>query len=181
MIRHRGFTLIELIVAMVIVGLTISALLPLLGMIRYSADPILIKQSVSIAESLMDEVRLAAFTWCDPADANFSSATSAATCASLPEVLGPEAGNARPYDNVNDYNIYCNAPMSPITDVTGVSPIAFSGYSAKICITPYAIDLATSTSISTAAALKIEITVSKSGTDAFTLTGWRTRYAPNAS
>lgn len=181
MIRQRGFTLIELIVAMVIVGLTISALLPLLGMIRYSADPVLLKQSVSIAESMMDEVRLAAFTWCDPADANFGTATSAASCSSTPEIMGPETGNSRPYDNVNDYNIYCSTPMSPITDVTGASPISFSGYSAKICVTPYAIDLSTSTSISTAAALKIEITVSRSGTDAFILTGWRTRYAPNAT
>jgi MSHA pilin protein MshD len=181
LIRQRGFTLVELVVAMVVIGLTISALLPLLGMIRYSADPVLVKQSVSIAESLMDEVRLAAFTWCDPADTNFSGASSAGTCASVPEVLGPETGNSRPYDNVNDYNVYCTAPMNPITDVTGVSPIPFTGYSAKICVTPYAIDLNSTSDISTAAALKIEVEVSKAGTDTVTLTGWRTRYAPNAS
>lgn len=180
--KLRGFTLIEIILAMVVIAATIAALTPLVGMVRNSADAMLTKQAESIAEALMDEVRLAGFTWCDPADANFDTATSVSACVSVPEAMGPETGNVRPYDNVNDYNTFCNTPMATITDITGASLIAFAGYSARICITPYAIDLSTSNPITTANSLRVDITVSRSGgAGSFTLTGWRTRYAPNAS
>jgi MSHA pilin protein MshD len=176
----HGFTLIEMIVGMVIILAVIAGLVPLVGLVKNSADPMITKQAESIAEALMDEVRLAGFTWCDPADANFETAADAASCASVAESMGPETGNVRPYDNVNDYNAFCATPMSPITNMTGVADVSLSGFTANICISPYALDLATPGIITTAPALKIDITVSK-GATSFTLTGWRTRYAPNAS
>jgi MSHA pilin protein MshD len=172
-----------MIVGMVIISAVIAGLVPLVGLVKNSADPMITKQAESIAEALMDEVRLAGFTWCDPADTNFATAASAAGCASpgTTEGMGPETGNVRPYDNVNDYNKFCAAPMTPITNMTGTADVSFSGFTAKICISPYALDLTTlGSDIKTDPALKIDITVSK-GSTSFTLTGWRTRYAPNAS
>ncbi len=176
---RAGFSLIEVIMAMIVISVSIAALTPLVGLVSRSADPMLVKQAESAAEALMDEVRLAGFTWCDPADANFDTATAAAGCASVPEGVGPEAGNTRPYDNVNDYNVYCSSAMNPITDIAGTSTTLLSGFSATVCVTPYAIDLSTSAPITTAAALRIVVTVSNANTS-FTLTGWRTRYAPNS-
>ncbi len=178
--RSHGFTLVEMIVGMVIISAVIAGLVPLVGLVKNSADPMIIKQAESIAEALMDEVRLAGVTWCDSADANFATAGNAMGCASVPEGLGPEIGNVRPYDNVNDYNVFCATPMTSITDMTGGTVVTFSGFIAKICVSPYAIDLVTPGSIATAPALKIDITVSK-GSTSITLTGWRTRYAPTAS
>lgn len=179
--RSSGFTLLEMIVAMVIISVVIAGLVPLVALVKNSADPMITKQAESIAEALMDEVRLAGFTWCDPVDANFATAGSAAACASVPEVLGPESGNVRPYDNVNDYNVFCASPMAAITNMTGTADVGFSGFTAKICVSPYALDLSTAGSdIKIEPALRIDITVAK-GTTSFTLTGWRTRYAPNAS
>jgi prepilin-type N-terminal cleavage/methylation domain-containing protein len=58
----------------------------------------------------MEEIQQAQFTVCDPADANAAIATDANAAApvgcaasSTTEKRGPEAGNTRPYDNVNDY------------------------------------------------------------------------------
>jgi len=179
--RSSGFTLVEMIVSMVIISVVIAGLVPLVGLVKNSADPMITKQAESIAEALMDEVRLAGFTWCDPADANFATAGSAAGCATVAEGMGLEAGNVRPYDNVNDYHVFCATPMATITNMTGTADVEFTGFTAKICISPYALDLTTAGSdIQTDPALKIDITISK-GNTSFTLTGWRTRYAPNAS
>ena len=49
--------------------------------VRHSADPIVRKQALAIAESLLLEIEQQAFTWCDPQDANVVTATSAAGCA----------------------------------------------------------------------------------------------------
>ncbi len=179
--RSSGFTLVEMIVAMVIISVVVAGLVPLVGLVKNSADPMITKQAESIAEALMDEVRLAGFTWCDPADANFATAGSAAGCASVAEGIGPESGNVRPYDNVNDYNVFCATPMATITNMTGTADVGLNGFTAKICVSPYALDLSTAAGdIKTAPALKIDITVAK-GSTSFTLSGWRTRYAPNAS
>jgi prepilin-type N-terminal cleavage/methylation domain-containing protein len=75
-----------------------------------STDPVRRKQAILIAEAYMEEIQQAQFTVCDPADANAAIATDANAAApvgcaasSTTEKLGPEAGNTRPYDNVNDY------------------------------------------------------------------------------
>lgn len=108
--RQRGLTIIELVMFIVIMGVAAAGILQVLNMAsRNSADPILRKQAMLIAEAYMEEVQLAAFTFCDPADANAATAVNAAVgptgCATTDgvEVWGPEAGNLRPFDNINDY------------------------------------------------------------------------------
>ena len=97
--RQLGVTLIELIVFMVIVGVGVIGLLSVTNStIMHSADPMLRKQALAIAESLLLEIEQRPMTWCDPNDANALIATSAASCATTPEVLGPEAGESR-YSN----------------------------------------------------------------------------------
>src|SRR5574343_248788 len=110
---QRGITLIEQVVFIVIVSVGVVGLVSVMNpAIRASADPMVTKQSVAIAESLLNEVLHQPFTWCDPEDANASTAQSYAGCASNPQnTMGATpAGEARNggvgavFDNVRDYH-----------------------------------------------------------------------------
>src|SRR6187455_283650 len=114
--RSRGVTLVELIVFIVIVGVAMAGLFAAFNTITAaSADPQVRKQVLAIAESLMDEVALMPFTFCDPDDANAATATGSGIggtgCASVSEdtAIGAEGtedryGTTAPFDNVSDYH-----------------------------------------------------------------------------
>ena len=64
-----GASFVELIIFIVIVSLAVGGVLLIMNnSTRYSADPQLRKQALAIAESLLEEVELARFTYCNPAD-----------------------------------------------------------------------------------------------------------------
>lgn len=184
--RHnqRGVSLVELILFIVIVSLALAGVLGVLNVTtRNSADPLVYKQALSIAESLLEEVALMPFTYCDPDDANAANAT-AADAANCPaaggiggvENLGPEAGETRyaapQFDNVNDYHNF-TMTAGNISDITGTAIPLLAGYSATVTITAPGL-------VAIAAANTLLITVTVTGPDniAITLEGYRTRYAP---
>jgi MSHA pilin protein MshD len=172
--RQDGLTLIELVMFIVIVSVGIAGILAVLNLtVHRSADPIAPKQALSIAEALMEEVELAPFTYCDPDDANAATATSAGGCTTQPEVLGPEAGDARPFDNVSDYNGFT---MAGISDLSTGTPVAgLEAYSAAVTVAPTALG-----SVPAGDAVLIQVTVTGPGNTQVVLEGYRTRYAPNA-
>src|ERR687896_1019013 len=93
--RAAGFTLIELVLYIAMVGIAVAGvLLAYNAAARDSADPIVKKQALAIAESLLEEIQQMPFTYCDPDDPAAATATSAASCASA-EAIGPEAGESR--------------------------------------------------------------------------------------
>ncbi len=172
--RQRGVTLVELIVAIVIISAGLAGILSAFNIsVKGSADPVMNKQIISIAEALLEEVQQAAFTYCDPDDTNAETALNAAGCATLPEVMGPEAGDARPFDNVSDYH---GLALATITDVAGVDVPNLAGYSASIAVAPVALN---SISLASGDALLITVRVSAPSGQVFSLDGYRTRYAPN--
>lgn len=176
--RQQGLTLIELLLFVVVVGIALGALLGVFATAtKSSADPMIRRQQLAIAESLLREVELMPFTWCDPNDANVETATSAAGCASLPEGMGPEAGQTRyttPYfNNVNDYAGF--AMNSGILDNTGTAIAGLGGYKASVDVSAVALD-----NVAAGDALKITVTVTAPDNSTISLQGWRTRYAPNA-
>ena len=178
--RQRGMTLIELIVFVVIVSVALAGVLTVLTVTaRSSADPMIRKQMLAIAEALLEEAQSQPFTWCDPDDANAATATSAAGCATTAEGLGPEAGETRagaatPFDNVNDYAGLALA--SPIPSVTGTFS-APPGYSATVAVTPEALN-GVGDATAASASLRITVTVTNGG-DSIMLEGYRTRHSPN--
>jgi len=184
----RGFTLIELVIFIVIVGVGVVGILSVLNLTaRNSADPLIRKQMLAIAEGLIEEVELMPFTYCDPTDANAASAASTVLCATTVETMGPDVGEIRtsvtnPFNNVNDYFVVTIGYVlsSPITDITGNPPTAPVGYSARIDI--FAEPLHTITPVDASPAnmnsLRIAVTVSH-GADSLTLEGYRTRHSPN--
>lgn len=182
---NRGVTLIELVVFIVIVGVAMAGLFAAFNTITAaSADPQVRKQALAIAESLMEEVQLMPFTFCDPDDANAAIATNATLgvggCATLSEdvTMGAEGAETRysptsRFDNVSDYH---NAPIGPgIRDIEGNGILGLEAYSATITITR------AGTALGLAAdeeALKISILVTAPSGVSMTLEGYRMRYAP---
>ncbi len=179
--RQSGLSLIELIVFILIIGVALAGITVTYNVVvRGSADPMLRKQALAIAESLLLEIEQQAFTWCDPQDANATTAVSSAGCANPQSVLGPTAGETRgnpanPFDNVGDYNGY----SAPGSDIVGGN--ANAQYTASVAITavgglpPFA-----SMTFPHDAVLRIAVTVTGQG-QSVTLVGYRSRYAPNAT
>ena len=188
---HRGLTLVELIVFIVVVSVGIAGILVVLNVTaRSSADPVIRKNMLSIAEALLEEVQMMPFTYCDPTDPNASTAANPAGCtANYAEELGvaispAEAAQTRtstssPFNNVNDYYVSGGLALaSPISDVSGAYS-APTGYSATIQIVAENLnDIASTSSPATMDALRIAVTVSHGG-DSLTLEGYRARHSPN--
>lgn len=176
----RGLSLVELLIFIVVVGSALAGVLQVfLQSTRASADPMLRRQALSIAESLLEEVMLMPFTFCDGDDANVETATSTAGCASGADAIGPEAGETRftspQFDNVNDYHGYS---MNGIVDITNTAVPGLGAYSASVNVAAAALGTIAAAS---GDALRITVTVTGPGGTSITLDGYRTRHAPNAS
>jgi MSHA pilin protein MshD len=178
--RTRGLTLIELLLFVVVVGIALSAMLKVfVTATQASVDPMIRRQQMAIAESLLREVELMPLTYCDPDLAtNADTASNTAECTAA-EAIGPEGGQSRytaPYfNNVNDY---AGFSMSGIRDLSNTAVAGLTGYTATVAVTAAALDNVPSTD-----ALKITVTVTAPDNkpeNAISLQGWRTRYAPNA-
>ncbi|MEN3109652.1 prepilin-type N-terminal cleavage/methylation domain-containing protein [Uliginosibacterium paludis] len=177
--RQRGLTLIELVVFIVVVSIGIAGILGVMNLsTRHSVNPMLLKQQVAIAESLLEEIRSKPFTWCDPDDDKVMTANSAADC-STPQGLAATAGESRysqltPYDNVGDYNGFAmNSGILNPVDGSLISGLA--GYKAAVAVSQAgsALGLADNT-----AALRIDVSVTAPDGNVITLTGYRSRNAP---
>lgn len=176
--RPRGLSLIELLLFIVVVGIALSAMLKVfVTATTASADPMIYRQQLAIAESLLREVELMPFTWCDPTDPNFEAATSAAGC-SIPEVSGPEVGQTRygPSNFFNNVNDYAGFSMSGIRDIANNAVAGLSGYGASVTVSDAALD-----NVAAGEAVKITVTVTAPSGSPISLQGWRTRYAPKSA
>ena len=177
----RGLTLVELILFVLIVSIALLGVLLLLNTATArSSNPLVQKQALAVAEALLEEVELMPFTYCDPDDADVTTAASPAAC-TAPEALGPEPGESRtslatPFDNVNDYH---NFSMAGISDITGTALPGLSAYSATVMITPETL-AGTGSSVPSAAALRISVQVNGPANQSITLEGYRTRFGPRA-
>jgi MSHA pilin protein MshD len=176
---QRGLTLIELIMFIVIVGVALAGVLTVLNhTTRHSADPLIRKQALAIAEAILEEVMLQPFTWCDPDDTNAATATSAAACTGgaaganneSRSPLGPETGEARgTFDNVSDYQ-----GLSTATNIAGNATAPYiAPYTATVTIVEEALN-----GIAATESLRITVTV-VAGSETIQMEGYRTRHSPN--
>lgn len=181
--RSAGVTLIELIVFIVVVSVGVVGVLSTMGpMVRDSANPMIRKQMVAVAESLMLEVLRQPFTYCDPDDVNVLSATSTAGCtgggAGSQDKGGAALTSSTPagetrlgvpqFDNVADYGGYA---QNPVTDINGAN--AMAGYASLVTVARAGATFG----LAPQDALQVSVAVSF-GTESFTLSAYRFRYAP---
>ena len=195
--QQRGVTLIELVMFILIVGVGVAGiLLVYTNTVRYSADPVIRKQMLAVAEAMLEESALMPFTYCDPDDAGAATAgaalVGAGNCASTVEAIGTEGGEARytpanPFDNVNDYAGFDTTTAIPagIADIGGTIIGSLNGYSAQMSAAAQPLGPGGSTIAATDVngapqVLLVTVTVAAPGGDSVSLSGYRTRYAPNA-
>lgn len=177
---QRGLSLIELVFFIVVVSAAMTGvLLVFLKATVASGDPALRRQALAVAESLLEEVQLMPFTFCDPDDANVATATSSAGCAGLPEALGPESGENRfatpQFDNADDYHGYT---MAGIVDITNSAVAGLSSLGASVSVAPAALG---SIGAGSGDAVRITVTVTGPHDINISLDGYRSRHAPNAA
>ena len=184
--REQGMTLVELVVFIVVVSVGLAGILGVLNLTTsHSADPMIQKQQLAIAQSLLKEVESKPFTFCDPDDANVETATvttlGAGGCATSLQGIGPTGAESRadalnPFDNVGDYNGFA---MNGITTPDGTAVSGLENYTANVAVSW--VDPATlATVASNSGALRIDVTVNAPGLPDLTLTGYRFGYAPNS-
>jgi MSHA pilin protein MshD len=182
---QRGLTLVELVIFIVVMSTGVYGLASVIGtLVVGSADPMLRKQSLAIAESILLEIEQQPFTFCDPQDAAFTTAASTADCTggaansqdngggalSGPVPNTESRGNAaNPFDNVADYGGYT---QTNVTDPIGGN--VMNGYTATVAI----IRAGAGFGLPDDAVLQIAVTVTRAGVDPVVLTGFRFRYAP---
>lgn len=177
----RGLSLVELLVFITVVSLALAGVLQVfVQATTRSADPAQMRQALALAQSLLEEVQLMPFTWCDGDDAAVATASSAAGCTGAAEALGPEPGEGRyaspSFDHVNDYHGFTLS--AGIVDVTNTAVPGLAGFGARVSVAPVALHTITSAS---GAALRVAVTVTTPDGRELTLEGHRTRHAPNSS
>lgn len=147
---RQGFTLVEMLLAIVIIGIGVAGVLTAFSStVKNSTDPVVSKQLLAIAEEMIEEVELKPFKSC--------IAKSGAGCA--------RAG----FSQIADYNDYTTT--NKICDIDGDPIAALNGYSVLVKTEAVAIG-----GVSSSSALRITVTASR-GPDSIALVSWRTKYA----
>lgn len=189
LLRHHGFTLVELVVFISIVTVALAGVMTALSYTnKFSPDPEVHKQALVIAEGLMQEIQQVPFTFCDPNDANAATATTYTDCAANSQQLltGPSPNTesrynqTNPFDNVADYGGFSmpDANCAGICRVGDATPITgLSGYSANVVLTNVG-GTGSFPGLPADAVIQVAITVTGPANTTVLLKGYRVRYAP---
>lgn len=147
--RQSAFTLIEIVVTIIVIGISATALLSVFtNMIRGSADPVIQQQATTIAEAYLEEIMLRAFD--DP---------------QLPETGGAE-GESRPtYDDVQDYN---DLGTTQVRDQNNNPIAALNDYQVTVTVNGAVLNGVN--------AMQIDVSVNHPLTGTITLSAFRTDY-----
>lgn len=145
---QRGFSLIEMILAIVILGVGLAGVLVAFSTVtRGSADPVVMQQMLAIAEEMLEEIKLKPY----------AAAANAA----------PAACARNTYNDVLDYHGYTTAGQVCSIDGTPIPSLA--GHSVQVQVQDSAL-------AGVGAARRIDVTVTR-GAHSLTLSGWRTDFA----
>lgn len=162
--RAAGFTLIEMIIAVVIISVGLAGvMLAFNTTVRSSADPLIQKQMLAIAEEMMEEVLLKPFAMTGTAPTN-----AATTCGTAGAVRSA-------FNDVSDYAGYMTAG---ICEIDGVAVAGLDGYNVVVAVNAAASlgDAASGGAVAGGDVKQVTVTVVRGG-DSVVLTGWRTSYA----
>ena len=133
--QDQGFTLIEIVITIVILGAVTGILVPFFNAIVHSPDPVIRERAISLGQAMMDEVM--AKRW----DENTSMGggpintdeSARGTIAATPVAnLGVDAGeNRTTFDDVDDYNDINE--VDNFTDQNGAG-FVLTGYRRQVAV-----------------------------------------------
>ena len=148
--RQAGFTLIELLIFIVVVSVGVAGILAVFNVsVRSSADPMVRKQTLAIAESLMEEILLK----------DFANPT------------GGDTGTTRAlFDDVDQYAGYTTT--GGMKDIYGAAIGGLASYNVTAVTVAGTTAL---TGLTAANAKRVSVTVTGPG-GAVTLVGYRANY-----
>lgn len=157
--RASGFTLIEMVMAIVIISVGLAGVLTAFSVaVKASADPLVHKQMLSVAEEMMEEILLKPYAVNGTPPANSPSACDGGT---------PPSREA--FDDVADYHKY---QTIGVCDIEGLTVPGLESYSVKVSVdSGAALGLLGGGSV-----IRVTVEVSR-GADSISLDGWRTNYA----
>ena len=164
--RQSGATLVELVISIVIIGVSVAGVLLVMNLTSsHSADPMIQHQGVAIAEAYLEEILPLPFD-------------EAAASGSPEGALGPDAGETgrADYDDVNDYDGLNDAGarglQNPATVITGLD-----AYTVAVTVVNDGGLGPAGQQVTAGDALRIQVRVThSSGLVDLTLSGHRTRY-----
>ncbi len=151
--RQAGFTLIELIFFIVVVGASLAGIQSVsTTIVKSSADPLMRKQSLAIAQSLLEEILLKAY-----------SKPTGST------VLGYAGSGPRNlYDSVGDYQGYLTTAGIVDSTLTAVPGLTAYNISPAVSVTP--------ATLGVVPVLRVEVFVTGPGGNVVSLVAYRGSY-----
>jgi len=163
-LRQRGFTLIELIIFIVVVAAGLAGILSVMNsVVKSSADPMVRKQAMALADSILEEILLKSY--CDP-DTVIVNPPNPPACGANTVESGRDT-----YDDVDDFK-----DISEVISATGPiflnMPEGLYGYRIRIALE---VPPAAAAKLGTLDAKRVTVTVSR-GPESISLTGYRTNY-----
>lgn len=148
--HQRGLTLVELVFFMVIVSVALVGVLSVMNITaQKSADPLLRKQVIAVAEAMMEEVMLK----------DYANAICLPSCAANSQADRPN------YTSVDNYISW---DQTGVQDILGNFAPGLGSYRVQVSV-------ALPAALSGVTAKQITVTVTGSG-ETFSLTGFRTNY-----
>ena len=159
--RQSGINLIELLISIVIISIACSGVLLVFAQtVRYSADPMIQTQALTVAEAYLDEILARPHNDPDGVETGGSEEGSPSNAANRPLL-----------DDVQDYNGLSNAPpqaqdgtVADFAPVDGQPDLA--GYQVDVTVTP-------GVAVNGVAMARVEVRVLYAPVVDFTLTGFR--------
>ncbi|MBU0675379.1 MAG: prepilin-type N-terminal cleavage/methylation domain-containing protein [Proteobacteria bacterium] len=104
---QRGFTLLELIITMIILGFASLIMIPFITAIGHSPDPVIRQRAVALGQAMMDEITSKKWDENTPLGGGPIGPTteSARGTVIAPSLIGPDGAETRAtFDDVDDYD-----------------------------------------------------------------------------
>ena len=163
-IRQLGFTLIEIVTTIIVVGIAAAALLGVFGnLVSTSADPAIQQQAVTIAEAYMEEIRSKSFADPQGGEVGLGSAEEG-------------NGNRDLFDDVQDYN---NLNTIEVRNQSNAAITELENYEVTVSIDRIELVTNSATPVSNiplADSLQITVTVDNPGITPVSLVSYRANF-----
>ena len=131
---HKGFSLIEIVMFIVIVGIAVSGMVTLFtANVVHSHEPLLRQKATILANFYMDEILRKKWNEATPTGGGCVD-TGSGTCPTGPTAIaiGTDSETRPDFDDIDDYHGLNNNPPE---DQSGTALSDFSGYSVTVAVT----------------------------------------------